>query len=728
MYGLVNVAFDTGAGAAGARAALLTQFHKQYAASAARRQALLQALHYLSPAAEAALTPMAEALLAELQFLHTSSATSTASVHAKTTSVLQVVTARQRVRLSVILAGAEAGEYCLSVQGGGNERFLHSRVAPRAEATRQAAAFQLSGTECCWVLLGSDLFYGLAALTQRQLLANNANNAGRLPQALVIVVAIPELFFMALMARAAAGNLNWLRHFKRNIHVLMPQTAYAPATGILTSAGAALMRPLNAARGAWLFIPTRAFAETQAQQLPAQLQKQLLTLRQTQAQSVLTRYVFEKRWLKNILSNLGLAGQLYSLKHLAACHLGEAALIVGAGPSLDQAYDMLQDLMRAPHPPRLIALDSAIPTLKTMGIVPHYVVALDGGYYNALDFIWGPAEPPAWSEARPRLLTHLAVHPLILRRYAGPIFVFAEAVSTGGAGLSADIAALLGIAAELQAVQLNIGSSVLQAALACAKFLGFARIGLCGIDLSYPALNTHCFHAVHNEFLRTYATRLSHHKVRAFQHLRTSLVPNSMQSLAPTTHMLKTYAHELEAFVNDWKGQAERATQVVVPPRVATFSPYMQQLNGVQQLNAAAARTFFNVQATAPAAELPPLAAKPLLSVQTLTTAVAAATKLLAAYEQRANVFMQGSTMKLTATTETVEFRALMNFPPELRFLSNLLRSYKELLAPMTADISSASLNQQYSRRQELLLGEELRRLLHMSSWRLQRLLETLQA
>ena len=81
---------------------------------------------------------------------------------------------------------------------------------------------------------------------------------------------------------------------------------------------------------------------------------------------------FGKIWLRNIFSNLRLAGSIKP--EVPRTDSSRTALILGAGPSLEHS---LQRMMKKRRHYTLFCTDTAFPVLRVYGIVPEFFIALD---------------------------------------------------------------------------------------------------------------------------------------------------------------------------------------------------------------------------------------------------------------------------------------------------------------------------------------------------------------
>ena len=133
--------------------------------------------------------------------------------------------------------------------------------------------------------------------------------------------------------------------------------------------------------------------------------------------SKLTQFYFAKKWILNGLLNLKSHRfkSLNSLKNKGrrgACH------IVGAGPSLEKGIAYLK------NGDPILCLDTALMPLLLRGVEPDFVIALDSGYANSLDFERLPG--PNCS-----LIADISTHPAMFRHFSGEKYLFVASEDRG---------------------------------------------------------------------------------------------------------------------------------------------------------------------------------------------------------------------------------------------------------------------------------------------------------
>lgn len=230
------------------------------------------------------------------------------------------------------------------------------------------------------------------------------------------------------------------------------------------------------------------------------LEQALQSYRQRNEVNANTLTRFGKLWVRNLLINLPLLARSPGLKRLEGAFEGLPALLIAAGPTLDEVIGELPALRdRA----LLIAVDTALPLLQRHGIEPDIAVVVDPQYWNTrhLDGV---------ELGEPILVAEPSTHPRAFRLLERPTF-FGGSLFPLGRYIEAQLP---------DRERLGAGGSVSTSAWDLARVLGAREIYTVGLDLGFPELRTHARGSFFEERGHTLATRLRGIEDYSFRYLR----------------------------------------------------------------------------------------------------------------------------------------------------------------------------------------------------------------
>ncbi len=384
--------------------------------------------------------------------------------------------------------GAASGLPTLRYQG----RHIHSRRDPSAEARRLA---EHRDPAACFVVLGLGLGYHCEALLER------------FPDAKVlIVVKSVERFRRAIELR----DLTFLLTEPR------VQFLLAPKVGEM----AVLLGPYE-----HVTIHTVPLSGiTRDDDYFASIDRAVAAYLERRTINLNTLRRFGRRWVRNLIANLPEIGEALGVETAYGALAGVPALVLAAGPSLDEVLPHLEELSRRCV---IIAVDTALPRLKALGIDPDVAVVVDPQYWNSrhLDRL---------RFDRTVLVSESSTHPRVFRAFpskpllSSSLFPLGEYVERflGGFG------------------KLGAGGSVTTTAWDLARVLGCEPILLGGMDLGFPDRRTHCHGSFFEERAHTLSSRLLPAEQRAFAYLRDGgpfPVPANDGTLVTTDRRMQLY-------------------------------------------------------------------------------------------------------------------------------------------------------------------------------------------
>ncbi len=181
---------------------------------------------------------------------------------------------------------------------------------------------------------------------------------------------------------------------------------------------------------------------------------------------------FGRRWVRNVAANAGRLFECPGIAEYAGCLRGFPAVILAAGPSLDEVLPLLAALKERCV---IVCVDTALRSALRAGVQPDFVVVVDPQYWNArhLDGCSSPSSI---------LVTEAAVWPSVFR-----MPFRSRCLCTSLYPLGRYLESLAGKPKGI----LGAGGSVSTSAWDFARLLGCAPLYMAGLDLGFPRGHTH---------------------------------------------------------------------------------------------------------------------------------------------------------------------------------------------------------------------------------------------
>ncbi|MBQ7158050.1 MAG: motility associated factor glycosyltransferase family protein [Treponema sp.] len=197
---------------------------------------------------------------------------------------------------------------------------------------------------------------------------------------------------------------------------------------------------------------------------------------------------FQTLWLRNTCINLTQLAKCDGIsRYKDVCPQELPAVILAAGPTLDEILPHLQEIKQRAL---LICVDTALRACLRSGVEPDFIVLTDPQYYAARH-IAGLAAPHAI------LITETAVCPSVFRFPCKEIILCSSFFP-----LSRQAERFTG-----EKGSLSSGGSVSTTAWEFARYSGAKTIYFAGLDLGYPALQTHIRGSTFEEKIHTISSR-----------------------------------------------------------------------------------------------------------------------------------------------------------------------------------------------------------------------------
>lgn len=393
------------------------------------------------------------------------------------------------------LVPAARGGSTFSVDG----RWVHSRIDPIREAERLV---ELAAGDGPLVVLGLGLGY-----------AAEAAGAAAPDRPLVIVERDARILDFVLGARDLGALLS------------RPRLAFVVG-GDPADAAAALEA---AGGGKPALVSNRALREIDAAWYD-DAERALRTLTTKDEVNGATLRRFGTRWVRNLVSNIEAIRDLPGIARLEGCAAGLPALLVAAGPSLDEALPLLPEISRRCV---LVVVDTALRAVLGAGAVPDFVLVVDPQYWNARHLDRCPVPHSI-------LVSESAVYPSVLRHPRRKAFLCASLFPLGR--FVEDRVDPKG--------ELGAGGSVATTAWDFARIIGASPLWVAGLDLGFPGYKTHFKGALFEERVHAETVRTVPVELRSFRALRDGIpfrAPDASGGQVLTDKRLALYAAWFEA-------------------------------------------------------------------------------------------------------------------------------------------------------------------------------------
>lgn len=320
--------------------------------------------------------------------------------------------------------------------------YLHSRYDPRREASRIA---QEPSRAACggFVFLSPGLAY-------------SAEETALIRADAPIVLVIPDIYlFTLLLSSRPLGTL--LNHPGLALIVGLPP---AETRSVLEGLGALEVTRLNPG-----VIPPGDLAWIEE----FRALEQRNARKEEINRNTLRR--FGHLWLRNMTKNLGRMRDLGGIGRFQGLFPDIPALLLAAGPSLDEILPILPELSERCV---VIAVDTALRACLRCGVEPDFLVLVDPQYWNYrhLDGLQAP---------RTVMITESAAWPAVFRFPARAHFLCSSLFPLGR---------FLEQRTHKRG-ELGAGGSVATTAWDFARHLGCPEIFVAGLDLAFPRRQTH---------------------------------------------------------------------------------------------------------------------------------------------------------------------------------------------------------------------------------------------
>lgn len=198
---------------------------------------------------------------------------------------------------------------------------------------------------------------------------------------------------------------------------------------------------------------------------------------------------FGRRWVRNLEKNLEAVCKSSPITELSGVFSGMPAMVLAAGPSLDTVLPYIDEVKRRCL---LIAVDTSMRSLGSVGAAPDFLVVVDPQFINSKHL-------DGCDTSGTILVSEPAVWPGVFRKSYRAVFTGASIFPLGN---------YLDRLCQVERGKLAAGGSVATTAWDLARFSGAAPVFMAGLDLGFPGARTHARASLFEQAILDRARRL----------------------------------------------------------------------------------------------------------------------------------------------------------------------------------------------------------------------------
>ena len=200
--------------------------------------------------------------------------------------------------------------------------------------------------------------------------------------------------------------------------------------------------------------------------------------------NIWTNLYFENIWTKNIIFNSEYINKSPDISVFKNAFKSFKALLICPGPTL---INYIEKIKNNRENLIIICVDTSYSVLCKHGIIPDFVITVDGGFFNSLDFVYEEKKIPY-------LIMDIACNKIIPKIILGKTNIIRFS-STADLGIVEYLKRFSNISS------LTTSSTVATTMIDFAYYSGFDKVLLIGFDNSYPYYQRHIKHALSYEYM-----------------------------------------------------------------------------------------------------------------------------------------------------------------------------------------------------------------------------------
>ena len=200
--------------------------------------------------------------------------------------------------------------------------------------------------------------------------------------------------------------------------------------------------------------------------------------------NIWTNLYFENIWTKNIIFNSEYINKSPDISVFKNAFKSFKALLICPGPTL---INYIEKIKNNRENLIIICVDTSYSVLCKHGIIPDFVITVDGGFFNSLDFVYE-------EKNFPYLIMDIACNKIIPKIILGKTNIIRFSSTS-------DLGIVEYLKKQINISSLTTSNTVATTMIDFAYYTSFDKVLLIGFDNSYPYYQRHIKHALSYEYM-----------------------------------------------------------------------------------------------------------------------------------------------------------------------------------------------------------------------------------
>ena len=200
--------------------------------------------------------------------------------------------------------------------------------------------------------------------------------------------------------------------------------------------------------------------------------------------NIWTNLYFENIWTKNIIFNSEYINKSLDISVFKNAFKSFKALLICPGPTL---INYIEKIKNNRENLIIICVDTSYSVLCKHGIIPDFVITVDGGFFNSLDFVYE-------DKKFPYLIMDIACNKIIPK-------IICDKTNIIRFSSTSDLGIVEYLKKQINISSLTTSNTVATTMIDFAYYTSFDKVLLIGFDNSYPYYQRHIKHALSYEYM-----------------------------------------------------------------------------------------------------------------------------------------------------------------------------------------------------------------------------------